>query len=128
MRDTVRSLTSPLTVRSLAPAGRSLHGGGPGERNVSGPPSSGFGFPVCLLWSRSAERHGVESPRSSQRTFLHAKAPCVCSCLHVIQQVPLRLFQLSEFRHKMQSLFPTVPKNSEEACEPLDWDSVFKSK
>ncbi|XP_037305962.1 transmembrane protein 242 [Pungitius pungitius] len=40
----------------------------------------------------------------------------------------LGVHSLSEFRHKMQSLFPTVPKNSEEASGPVDWDAVFKSK
>lgn len=39
-------------------------------------------------------------------------------------------FQLSEFRQKMQTFFPSVPKSAEARAgsEPLDWDSVFKSK
>ncbi|XP_056298660.1 transmembrane protein 242 [Pseudoliparis swirei] len=41
----------------------------------------------------------------------------------------LGVHSLSEFRLKMQSLFPKIPKTPEAAgSEPLDWDSVFKSK
>lgn len=38
--------------------------------------------------------------------------------------------QLSEFRLKMQSFFPSVPKSSasESGSECPDWDSLFKSK
>ncbi|KAM8725354.1 transmembrane protein 242 [Acanthopagrus schlegelii] len=42
----------------------------------------------------------------------------------------LGVHSLSEFRQKMQSFFPTIPKTAESAAgsEPLDWDAVFKSK
>ncbi|XP_042246366.1 transmembrane protein 242 [Thunnus albacares] len=41
----------------------------------------------------------------------------------------LGVHSLSEFRQKMQSFFPSIPKTPEAAgSEPLDWDSVFKSK
>ncbi|XP_030261236.1 transmembrane protein 242 isoform X2 [Sparus aurata] len=42
----------------------------------------------------------------------------------------LGVHSLSEFRHKMQSFFPSIPKTAESAAgsEPLDWDSVFNSK
>ncbi|XP_017260361.1 transmembrane protein 242 [Kryptolebias marmoratus] len=42
----------------------------------------------------------------------------------------LGVHSLAEFRLKMQSLFPSIPKNPEAAAgsEPLDWDSLFRSK
>ncbi|XP_060947673.1 transmembrane protein 242 [Limanda limanda] len=42
----------------------------------------------------------------------------------------LDVHSLSEFRLKMQSVFPSIPKSAEATAgsEPLDWDSVFKSK
>ncbi|KAM3602981.1 uncharacterized protein V6R79_014351 [Siganus canaliculatus] len=38
----------------------------------------------------------------------------------------LGVHSLAEFRHKMASFFPSIPKSA--AAEPLDWDDVFKSK
>lgn len=38
------------------------------------------------------------------------------------------MFQLPEFRQKMQSFFPSIPKSDIAGSEPLDWDAVFKSK
>ncbi|KAM3861184.1 transmembrane protein 242 [Diretmus argenteus] len=41
----------------------------------------------------------------------------------------LGVHSLSEFRHKMQTFFPSVPKSSEaEAGSEPDWDSLFKTK
>uniref|UniRef100_A0A8P4G228 Transmembrane protein 242 n=1 Tax=Dicentrarchus labrax TaxID=13489 RepID=A0A8P4G228_DICLA len=42
----------------------------------------------------------------------------------------LDVHSLSEFRQKMQSLFPSIPKSTASAAgsEPPDWDAVFKSK
>ncbi|KAM6906205.1 transmembrane protein 242 isoform 2-T2 [Lycodopsis pacificus] len=45
---------------------RSSDGGGPRERSVCGPQGSGLGVSVRLVWSRSAQPHSLESPRSSQ--------------------------------------------------------------
>lgn len=36
---------------------------------------------------------------------------------------------LTEFRQTMQSVFPAIPKSeAEQGSEPVDWDSIFKSK
>ncbi|KAK2883714.1 hypothetical protein Q8A67_017351 [Cirrhinus molitorella] len=42
----------------------------------------------------------------------------------------LGVHSLMEFRQKMQSIFPAIPKNEEaqENSAPFDWDSIFKSK
>uniref|UniRef100_A0A8C2JHU9 Transmembrane protein 242 n=1 Tax=Cyprinus carpio TaxID=7962 RepID=A0A8C2JHU9_CYPCA len=39
----------------------------------------------------------------------------------------LGVHSLKEFRQKMQSIFPSVPKNEENSA-PFDWNSIFKSK
>ncbi|KAL7888519.1 hypothetical protein AOLI_G00034930 [Acnodon oligacanthus] len=42
----------------------------------------------------------------------------------------LGVHSLAEFRQKMQSVFPTIPKTEEaqQNTTPFDWDSIFKSK
>ncbi|XP_018598988.1 transmembrane protein 242 [Scleropages formosus] len=41
----------------------------------------------------------------------------------------LGVHNLKEFRQKMQSIFPTIPKCEEQANpEPISWDSVFQCK
>ncbi|XP_039981127.1 transmembrane protein 242 [Xiphias gladius] len=42
----------------------------------------------------------------------------------------LGVHSLAEFRQKMRSVFPSIPKSAEATAgsEPLDWDTVFKSK
>ncbi|XP_066533174.1 transmembrane protein 242 isoform X2 [Hoplias malabaricus] len=41
----------------------------------------------------------------------------------------LGVHSLVEFREKMQSIFPAIPKHEEDPnAAPFDWDSVFKPK
>ncbi|XP_013881940.1 transmembrane protein 242 [Austrofundulus limnaeus] len=42
----------------------------------------------------------------------------------------LGVHSLAEFREKMRSFFPAIPKNPEAGAgsEPVDWDSLFRSK
>ncbi|XP_034436615.1 transmembrane protein 242 isoform X1 [Hippoglossus hippoglossus] len=55
---------------------------------------------------------------------------CGVGLLSVAVWKVLDVHSLSEFRLKMQSVFPSIPKSAEATAgsEPLDWDSVFKSK
>ncbi|KTF73620.1 hypothetical protein cypCar_00034322, partial [Cyprinus carpio] len=39
----------------------------------------------------------------------------------------LGVHSLKEFRQKMQSIFPAVPRNEDNSA-PFDWNSIFKSK
>ncbi|XP_036405138.1 transmembrane protein 242 [Megalops cyprinoides] len=42
----------------------------------------------------------------------------------------LGVHSLTEFRQKMQSIFPAIPKNQEAQAsnEPISWESLFQSK
>ncbi|CAM4690467.1 hypothetical protein PO909_010516 [Leuciscus waleckii] len=40
----------------------------------------------------------------------------------------LGVHSLKDFRQKMQSIFPAIPKNEEMNSAPFDWNSIFKSK
>ncbi|KAM9703518.1 transmembrane protein 242 [Menidia menidia] len=40
----------------------------------------------------------------------------------------LGVHSLADFRIRMQSIFPAIPKNPETGSEPPDWDALFKSK
>ncbi|XP_069463832.1 transmembrane protein 242 isoform X2 [Ambystoma mexicanum] len=42
----------------------------------------------------------------------------------------LGVHSLTEFRERMQSIFPAIPKNPEESVEsnPIDWEQMLKSK
>ncbi|XP_030261235.1 transmembrane protein 242 isoform X1 [Sparus aurata] len=98
------------------------------------------------LWVGALCTPGVESVcsaspcgKSSEFTAYVSAALCLFDaerpshirpCLPEPARARTQRSTLSEFRHKMQSFFPSIPKTAESAAgsEPLDWDSVFNSK
>lgn len=81
----------------------------------------GVGLLSITIWKAL----GVHSVRVSTRHFIIPTLICSCGLICTIS-----LLQLKEFRQKMQSFFPAIPKNAEAAEDsaPFDWDSIFKSK
>uniref|UniRef100_A0A3Q1HHK7 Transmembrane protein 242 n=1 Tax=Anabas testudineus TaxID=64144 RepID=A0A3Q1HHK7_ANATE len=103
---------------------------------------AGFGSTLALAKKKSPEwfNKGVvptaAAPESGASLALRALSwglclpgvESVCSVFTVWKV--LGVHSLSEFRQKMQTFFPSIPKSSEATAgsEPLDLDSVFKSK
>ncbi|CDQ59211.1 unnamed protein product [Oncorhynchus mykiss] len=53
---------------------------------------------------------------------------CGMGLLSVSVWKAMGVHSLTEFRQKMQSVFPAIPKNEEGPANSEEWDSIFKSK
>ncbi|XP_046959224.1 transmembrane protein 242 isoform X5 [Lynx rufus] len=99
--------------------GKYGHGCLTGERVYPCLESLGLGLTLCVVWCWCDQLRSLESFRSTQYI--------VPDILDLADYLIFTIIakQMKDFRSKMQSIFPAIPKNSEST---LEWEEALKSK
>ncbi|XP_030172538.1 transmembrane protein 242 isoform X4 [Lynx canadensis] len=99
--------------------GKYGHGCLTGERVYPCLESLGLGLTLCVVWCWCDQLRSLESFRSTQYIV-----PDILDLAdYLIFTIIVK--QMKDFRSKMQSIFPAIPKNSEST---LEWEEALKSK
>ncbi|XP_047714917.1 transmembrane protein 242 isoform X2 [Prionailurus viverrinus] len=110
--------------------GKYGHGCLTGERVYPCLASLGLGLTLCVVWGWCDQLRSLESFRSTQwePSSTGGFVPQIALILRHRHRNPgFHDFygKMKDFRSKMQSIFPAIPKNSEST---LEWEEALKSK